>query len=97
MENFKNFIENPESVNISQVWKTLKKMSPKQEATLPTAKSNHKGKIVTGPSEIKRLMAKEYKYRHYRRRCEYSLWLYNYTLCEADIYLLQQLPIYYIL
>ena len=29
MENFKSFINNPESVNISQVWKTLKKMSPK--------------------------------------------------------------------
>ena len=60
---FKKFSENPESVNISQVWKTLEKMSPKQEATLPTAKSNHKGKIVTGPSEIKSLLAKEYKER----------------------------------
>ena len=29
----------------------------------PTAKKNHKGKLITGPSELKKLLAKEYKER----------------------------------
>ena len=58
-ENFQKFSENPGNINISQMWKTLKKLWPKCGPTLPTAKRNHKGKIVTGPQELKRLLAKE--------------------------------------
>jgi hypothetical protein len=45
------------------MWKLLKKLWPKTGNSLPTAKKNHKGKIVSGPKELKILMAKEYKQR----------------------------------
>ena len=63
MENFKYFSDNPESVNLSQMWKIVKKLWPKCGTTLPTAKKNHRGKIVSGPHELKKLLAKEYKER----------------------------------
>ena len=52
MENFKYFSDNPESVNLSQMWKIVKKLWPKCGTTLPTAKKNHRGKIVSGPHEL---------------------------------------------
>ena len=45
------------------MWKTLKKLWPMCGPTLPTAKKNNRGKIVTGPNELKKLLAKEYKER----------------------------------
>ena len=41
----------------------MKRLWPKHGNLLPTAKRNHSGKIVSGPSEIKKLLAKEYKER----------------------------------
>ena len=38
-------------------------ISPKVKPSLPTAKRNHKGNIVSGPKELKLLLAKEYKNR----------------------------------
>ena len=63
IENFQTLSDNPEAINLQQVWKTLKKRWPKHENVLPTAKRNHSGKIVSGPTEIKKLMAKEYRER----------------------------------
>ena len=48
---------------MSKMWKLLKKVCPKFENSLPTAKRNHKGKLVSGAQEIKTLLAKEYKER----------------------------------
>ena len=45
------------------MWKLCKKLWPKTGATLPTAKRNHMGKIVTGPKDIRNVLAKEYKDR----------------------------------
>ena len=63
MDNFKHYSDNPESINLMQMWKTVRKLWPKCGGTLPTAKKNHKGKIISGPSELKKLLAKEYKER----------------------------------
>ena len=41
----------------------MKKLWPKHENILPVAKQNHLGKIVSGPNEIKTLLAKEYRDR----------------------------------
>ena len=45
------------------MWKMLKRTWPKGGPSLPVAKKNHKGKIVTGPKDIKNLLATEYKDR----------------------------------
>ena len=63
IKNFKTISDDPENINLQQVWKTLKKIWPKNGNNLPTAKRNHSGKIVSGPDEIKKLLAKEYKER----------------------------------
>ena len=62
-ENFQFFSDNPEKINMSNMWKLLKKLCPKNINAMPTAKKNHQGKIVSGPKEIKTLLAKEYKDR----------------------------------
>ena len=62
-QNFQYFSDNPENINMSQMWKLLKKLCPKFGRSLPTAKRNHRGKIVSGEREIKILLAKEYKER----------------------------------
>ena len=63
VNNFKDLSKDTENINLQQMWKLCKKLWPKKGETLPTAKRNHKGKIVTGPREIKKLLAKEYKDR----------------------------------
>ena len=63
VQNFKQFSENPENVNLKEVWKVLKKIEPKHKSSLPIAKRNHKGKLVSSPYEIRKLLSKKYKQR----------------------------------
>ena len=62
MNNFKYFSENPESIQMSRMWKLLKKIWPKFNSQ-STAKKNHKGDIISNPNALKLLLAKEYKER----------------------------------
>ena len=48
---------------MQQIWKILKKTWPKSGSSLPVAKKNYKGKIVSAPKDIKNLLAMEYKNR----------------------------------
>ena len=63
VSNFKVYSENPESINMQQMWKIMKKLWPKNGTSLPVAKKNHRGKIVSGAKDIKNLLAREYKDR----------------------------------
>ena len=63
INNFKKFSENPENVNLQQMWKLMKTLWPKTNSILPTAKRNHHGKVVSSPKEIKDVLSKEYKDR----------------------------------
>ena len=45
------------------MWKLCKKVWPIGGVTLPTAKRNQRGKIVSGPIEIWKVLATEYKDR----------------------------------
>ena len=63
LENFKYFSDNPENINLSKMWKLLKKISPKVGRSLPTAKKNHRGRMISGARGLKTLLAKEYKDR----------------------------------
>jgi hypothetical protein len=63
VKNFQKYSENPETVNLKEVWKVLKKIEPKHKNSLPIAKRNHKGNLVSSPYEIKKLLSKEYKQR----------------------------------
>ena len=46
IKHFKSYSDNPDNINLQNMWKTLKKLWPKCRSTLPTAKRNHRGKIV---------------------------------------------------
>ena len=63
MKHFKTFSEDPEKVNLTQMWKNMKKIWPKFGSNLPTAKKDHNGKIITDPKSLKSLLVKEYKER----------------------------------
>ena len=41
----------------------MRKLWPKVEPKLPSAKKNHRGKIISEPNALKLLLAKEYKER----------------------------------
>ena len=63
VKNFGKLSKDPENINMSEMWKILKKVFPKSNNSLPAAKKNHRGKIITGAKELKILLAKEYKER----------------------------------
>ena len=60
-EHFKSFSEDPGNINVQEMWKTMNKLWPKNESTIPTAKKNHQGRLVSSPHELKSRLAKEYK------------------------------------
>ena len=60
MKNFKKISENPENVNLKEVWKNLRNIFPKFKSSLPIAKRNFEGKLITDTEEIKLLLEKEY-------------------------------------
>ena len=63
MKNFKKFSDNSENVNLLEVWKLLKRLCPKTNNSLPTAKLDHRGQLVSNPQGIKNLLLKEYTQR----------------------------------
>ena len=63
MKNFKRFSDDPENIDLQVVWKVLKNISPKFQSSTPTAKLNHKGKLISNSNDLKKLLAKEYKQR----------------------------------
>ena len=63
MRQFSYFSENPEKIQMQKMWKSLKKVCPKLKPTLPSAKRNLKGKIISSQEDIKTLLEAEYKNR----------------------------------
>jgi hypothetical protein len=63
LKHFQYFSENPESIDMQKMWKSLKEICPKVKPILPSAKKNFKGEIISGKMEIKNLLANEYKNR----------------------------------
>ena len=63
IEHFNHFNDNPENINVANMWKTLKKLWPKFGNAVPTGKKNHQGKLISGEKELKILMLKEYTQR----------------------------------
>ena len=62
-KNFNEFSDNPDNINLTKMWKLLNKILPKVGNEVPTAKKNHRGKLVSGAKNLKILMLKEYTQR----------------------------------
>ena len=67
MKHFNSFNDDPEKINLQQMWKLNKKLWPKCGTVLPSAKKNHRGKLVSNPVAIKTLLTREYKDRLRKR------------------------------
>ena len=63
LKKFKRFSDNPENVNLQEIWKVLKSLGPKFKSSNPMAKRNHRSKIIFNSDQIRALLAKEYKQR----------------------------------
>ena len=61
IKQFKFFSEHPENIEMAKMWKILKQICPKEKPILPSAKRNHRGKIISSKKDIKMLLANEYK------------------------------------
>ena len=62
-KHFNEFSDNPDNINLTKMWKLLNKILPKVGNEVPTAKKNHRGKLVSGAKNLKILMLKEYTQR----------------------------------
>ena len=63
VENFKHLSDNPEAINLQEMWKLNSKLWPTNQISLPIAKKNFKGKLVTSPRDMKNVLALEYRNR----------------------------------
>ena len=64
---FKKFSVQSSRTNFDEMWKLKKKVWPKNILSAPSAKLNHKMKLISDPKQLKLLLAKEYKERLRRR------------------------------
>ena len=60
---FRQYCDQFSSFPVQNMWKLKKKLWPKKPNSLPVAKFNHIGQLVSSPSELKSLLIKEYKER----------------------------------
>ena len=60
IENFDPFFEGDSNFNTNAMWKVQRKISPKNNVSLPTAKLDEKGRFVSSPNE-----PKEHTLRHF--------------------------------
>ena len=53
-----------------KMWKLKKELWPKKTPSLPIAKKNHKGRLISSPKELQQTLQKEYKDRLRPRKCK---------------------------
>ena len=58
VENFKNLSDDPESICLGNVWKSMRKTWPKVPNKIRQGKRNHRGEMVSSPAELKKLLLK---------------------------------------
>ena len=65
---FTKYIDNDSSKCLSEMWKLKKNMFPKKAQTLPSAKINHHGQLVSDPKGLTKLIGEEYGQIRLRKR-----------------------------
>ena len=65
---FRKYCDKSKSGVLSEMWQLKKKLFPKKASTLPSAKINYQGKIVTEPKELTKLIGEEYGRIRLRKR-----------------------------
>ena len=74
VDNFKELEDANGNVSHQGIWKTKKKFFPKIKPSLPVAKKNIKGQLITNPEELKELYLETFKdrLRHRPAQPEYE-------------------------
>ena len=65
---FKKFTDISSSGCLSEMWKLKESLFLKKALTLPSAKLNHLGRIVSEPGELTKLLGEEYGIFRLRKR-----------------------------
>ena len=63
MDNFQKLANTDGSTNINGMWKLKKKVFPKNPPSLPTAKKDSQGNLISSHEELKKLYLKTYENR----------------------------------
>ena len=66
---FRKCCDQTNTLNVTEMWKLKKKLWPKKKCALPVAILNHKGEMISSPSDLRNLLIKEYKERLRTRPC----------------------------
>ena len=72
-QEFKKFCNLTGTICLQKMWKMKKKLWPKKKTSLPTAKRNHKGRLITSPKELMLTLHKEYQDRLRPRKSKQDL------------------------
>ena len=62
-QEFRKFCNLTGTISLQQMWKLKKELWPKKKASLPVAKKNNKGRLITSPKELMITLQKEYRDR----------------------------------
>ena len=65
---FNKYTDNSSSICLSEMWKLKKNLFPKRAPTIPSAKMNYQGRIVSERQELTKLMGEEYGKVRLRKR-----------------------------
>ena len=70
---FDKYTDNNTSACMSEMWKLKKSLFPRKAQTLPTAKINYQGRLVSEPNELTKLLGEEYGKIRLRKRPSHPL------------------------
>ena len=65
---FKKYMNKGETQPVSDMWKLKQSLFPKKAPSLPSSKFNHRGKLVTEPAELVKLLGTKYGKIRLRKR-----------------------------
>ena len=72
---FKKYINQGETQHVSDMWKLNQSLFPKKTQSLPSSKFNHRGKLVSEPAELIKLLGTEYGKIRLRKRPSHPMHL----------------------
>ena len=72
-KHFVQFCNSTGTFPLQKMWKLKRELWPKKAPSLPVAKINHKGRLITSPRELMLTLKKEYQDRLRPRKCKEEL------------------------
>ena len=77
---FKKYTDKNQSGTVSEMWKLKKQLFPKKSVSLPSAKYNHQGQLISHPKDLIKLLGEEYGKVRLRKRPTHPLHIKSKSL-----------------